>query len=213
MSNEDEEKLTLRAKQAIRGYLLRLIIPMLAGLTGIAFILGFFLHDLAYKSAEMNAYKDVQSKMHTLLQEATVSVTRAKQAEERSLEAFEKIGQFLEEAEETKDRIEGAEILTGADEIVKGVSQNLSKRDDFRELLAGDLHDRVSAIEGFVDKERPPSSHPIAAGGEGPWGKWRGAAYCPSNQYVCGMEQKIEGNQGDGDDTTMNGVRFYCCSL
>lgn len=48
---------------------------------------------------------------------------------------------------------------------------------------------------------------------EGPWGKWGQAEYCPDNQYVCGVAQKIEGKQGQGDDTAMNAVGFYCCPL
>ena len=44
------------------------------------------------------------------------------------------------------------------------------------------------------------------------FGDWRGQAFCPANMYVCGIEQKVEGNQGsDSDDTAVNSVAVYCC--
>lgn len=50
------------------------------------------------------------------------------------------------------------------------------------------------------------------AGGSG-WGSWSGATMCPTRQYVCGVRLRTEGNQGDGDDTALNDVEIYCCTL
>ena len=47
----------------------------------------------------------------------------------------------------------------------------------------------------------------------GAWGIWSQPAYCRQDQYVCGLNQKVEPDQRDGDDTTMNGMMFYCCSF
>jgi hypothetical protein len=45
----------------------------------------------------------------------------------------------------------------------------------------------------------------------GYYGSWRGMKTCPDNTYVCGLEGRIEGKQGGGDDTAMNGIKMKCC--
>uniref|UniRef100_A0A3B4DWZ1 Vitelline membrane outer layer protein 1 homolog n=1 Tax=Pygocentrus nattereri TaxID=42514 RepID=A0A3B4DWZ1_PYGNA len=48
--------------------------------------------------------------------------------------------------------------------------------------------------------------------GEGTsWGEWGGwSKYCRGKGF-CGIETKVEGPQGSGDDTALNDVRFLCC--
>lgn len=45
------------------------------------------------------------------------------------------------------------------------------------------------------------------------FGAWGAEANCPANQAICGVMTRVEGNQGNGDDTSLNGVRFACCAL
>ena len=70
-------------------------------------------------------------------------------------------------------------------------------------------------LESFLAEERSPGQviELSVLGSAGAWGVWTGAKYCPTNQYICGLEQRIEPHLRDGDDTAMNSVRFYCCSL
>jgi hypothetical protein len=49
--------------------------------------------------------------------------------------------------------------------------------------------------------------------GDGYWGSWGAWATCPAGSYVCAAQVRIEGKQGGGDDTAMNGIRLKCCSL
>ena len=49
--------------------------------------------------------------------------------------------------------------------------------------------------------------------GDGYWGTWWGWTDCPQYTYVCGARVRIEGDQGGGDDTAMNGIQLKCCSL
>ncbi|KAL4218210.1 Vitelline membrane outer layer protein 1 [Mactra antiquata] len=53
----------------------------------------------------------------------------------------------------------------------------------------------------------------VASPGAGYWGKWgEWSEPCPVNSAICGLMTKIETVQGDGDDTALNDVVFYCCS-
>ena len=44
----------------------------------------------------------------------------------------------------------------------------------------------------------------------GTFGRW--SQSCAPNSAVCGIQDKIEGSQGGGDDTSLNDIRLYCCS-
>ena len=45
----------------------------------------------------------------------------------------------------------------------------------------------------------------------GGWGSWWGYKYCISGQRICGIQTRVEGRQGNGDDTALNGVDLMCC--
>ncbi|XP_043938404.1 vitelline membrane outer layer protein 1 homolog [Protopterus annectens] len=62
---------------------------------------------------------------------------------------------------------------------------------------------------GSIRKER--SLIPVITVLNGcPWGSWGWTSYCPVNSKAHGFSLKIEGRQGRGDDTAMNGIRLYC---
>ena len=69
-----------------------------------------------------------------------------------------------------------------------------------------------SNLEVFRTLERLPLRQRID-GDPGYWGTWRQEASCPERHYVCGLQQRIEPGQGDGDDSAMNGLRMFCCPL
>ena len=77
------------------------------------------------------------------------------------------------------------------------------------------IHKMDARIRAFAESNRlkKPDSISVPVKGGGTWGDWRGETFCPLNRYVCGLEQKVEARQGDGDDTALNSVRMLCCLL
>jgi len=53
--------------------------------------------------------------------------------------------------------------------------------------------------------------NPYITSNFGPYGSWTGHKQCPSGQVFCGIQTRVEANQGGGDDTALNGVDFACC--
>ena len=41
------------------------------------------------------------------------------------------------------------------------------------------------------------------------WGKWSRWAECPSGEFICGIETRVE--DPDGDDTALNDIKHQCC--
>ncbi|XP_017542418.1 vitelline membrane outer layer protein 1-like [Pygocentrus nattereri] len=46
----------------------------------------------------------------------------------------------------------------------------------------------------------------------GSWGLWKGPKYCPSGMLMA-FQLRVEGQQGDGDDTAANNIRFQCSGV
>ena len=44
----------------------------------------------------------------------------------------------------------------------------------------------------------------------GYWGVWGSEEFCKNHGYAVGFATKVEGKQGGGDDTAMNGLKLQC---
>lgn len=51
----------------------------------------------------------------------------------------------------------------------------------------------------------------VSASNDGAWGNWGSVRGGYSNAAICGIQEKIESQQGGGDDTGLNDVRLIWC--
>ena len=54
------------------------------------------------------------------------------------------------------------------------------------------------------------TSNTVIKPGDGYWGDWASWQHCPTGSWIVGFQTKVERNQGGGDDTALNEVKFYC---
>ncbi|XP_035018760.1 vitelline membrane outer layer protein 1 homolog [Hippoglossus stenolepis] len=77
---------------------------------------------------------------------------------------------------------------------------------------------RVEAHRGNIDDTTANnikfrcSSNPTLEGTGMGWGEYGPWSPTCADGGICGIETKIEGQQGRGDDTALNDVRFRCCA-
>jgi hypothetical protein len=45
------------------------------------------------------------------------------------------------------------------------------------------------------------------------WGTWQPVRSCAAGQAICGVSTRVEGSQGFGDDSALNGIAFACCNF
>jgi hypothetical protein len=70
--------------------------------------------------------------------------------------------------------------------------------------------DDTSANAVIMVAKNGTSSTPSANTG---WGSWTPVRGCPSGTAICGVNTKMESQQGAGDDTALNGISFACCTF
>ncbi|KAL3881305.1 hypothetical protein ACJMK2_027758 [Sinanodonta woodiana] len=53
----------------------------------------------------------------------------------------------------------------------------------------------------------------LAVSNGGPWGSWYQPQYCPNGSYAVGYNMKIQQNQHEHDDTSLNAISLRCQPL
>ena len=234
MSSADAE-LTLAAKEAIRLYLRRAVLlpgGLLAVIAALgAGVAGFLINDIAVQQGQIEAYKDASGAIMTVMSDiATKSAdvvnelkdhsTTARNVANEAEKAQERFALLESGAQDTVQSIEdmnnalaNLQIPSNLEALYDELAAQLVRNPEFRAKVGGDLNTRVTKLESQWSKLRSPAqARTVVIDGGGSWGKWYDAS-CPVNQYVCGLGQKVEPQQGRDDDTAMNAVRFQCCPV
>ncbi|OWA51872.1 putative Vitelline membrane outer layer protein 1-like protein [Hypsibius exemplaris] len=60
---------------------------------------------------------------------------------------------------------------------------------------------------------RAKPSNDIASPQVTNWGTWSTPSFCPSKEFVVGMQLRTEPDQGSGDDSALNAIRFLCARV
>ena len=91
---------------------------------------------------------------------------------------------------------------------IQGTIQKTIK-DQFGSAIQTQLEEHLTAR--FAEPRTVGSGIEKGFNNDAQWGRWSEPVYCPQGYFVCGLKQKIEDDQGRGDDSAMNAVAFYCC--
>lgn len=83
-------------------------------------------------------------------------------------------------------------------------------QDSHRLILKWDGGERTVAIN--FPAAQPGEIIAVIGPFGGPWGEWRSQEMCPHGTFAFGFAHQVEGKQGSGDDTALNGIRLRCGS-
>jgi len=78
---------------------------------------------------------------------------------------------------------------------------------------------RIDANSRHVDETAGNNLNGACLGGDTlvgdgeSFGIWSHYVRCPTNSAICGLKTQVESSQGMSDDTALNQITFYCCSL
>jgi len=68
----------------------------------------------------------------------------------------------------------------------------------------------INDIDLYCNKNVGRGISYISAPVKTSWGSWKPDLKCPSGQAVVGILTQVEGTQGGGDDTALNGLKLWC---
>ena len=194
--SDKEPVLNLESREAIRGYLLKLIALPTIILTAVSFLLGFLIREgatqTAYTEAYSKAYASATQEFLRLSQSATETVETAKSGRRQ-------IDDLLKDVKEVT---EVAKALKEAKNLVEDTSKRLASDPSF-----------VSAVTAGIST----SGKTEAAGyGSGAWINTVKSARCPAGYFATGVEVVYGGtcnSQCNADGGTVREVRVTCQSL
>jgi hypothetical protein len=211
-----EQKLTLEAQAAIRQYLAKLLIPTGVTVAIGAFVLGFFVNDVARKDAFNNAYIEASQMIQNLTKESSISVTEARVLKEQAEKTENKISEILKDIESTRQKLKTAEAFQKSEELVSELALRLASSSDFKRQALDDFGVLIDNLESRITKAEIKVS-PL---GE-KWSKceWVEVGYdkthgaddsnwCPSGAYISKLD--FDSNS-DGVHSPYVG-RASCCS-
>lgn len=126
-----EDILTLKAKQAMRSYMLRLV--ALPGVISVitAFTLGFFVNFVAKESAYNTAFTTASTDIMNLMSEANRTNFRTGQQAQEISDILKKVRGTHQQSVELQKKLEKMQIYTDANNFIDSAVENLKKDDEF----------------------------------------------------------------------------------
>jgi hypothetical protein len=138
-----EPELTATAKEAIRSYVMKLLVLPAAASTILAFFLGYFIKDVASQSAYTDAYKQasiqilgISGDAQAAKQSAIEAMRAAQQGRDDIVKAVAAAQATLSEAQTIRNSLKTLQALQQSENIVAGVAGELASREDFKKALA-----------------------------------------------------------------------------
>ena len=75
----------------------------------------------------------------------------------------------------------------------------------------GDVADKVFGTNFDVSCD---SGETLAGSGVNDWGDWSSWTFCPATARVCGLQTKIQADQGEWkDDVALSNIKIKCCEI
>jgi hypothetical protein len=138
-----EPELTATAKEAIRSYVVKLLVLPATASTILAFFLGYFIKDVASQSAYTDAYKQASIQILGISGDAQAAklsaleaVRAAQQGRDDIVKAVAAAQATLSEAQTIRNSLKTLQALQQSENIVAGVAGELASREDFKQALA-----------------------------------------------------------------------------
>ncbi len=145
--SETDPHLSLQAKDLIRSFVIRLVIPSGIGLTLISFAFGFIVNDMAKKQAYVDAYaKAYEEAMKS--QSAVVAQSAARIAEAEV--TTKSVTKAMSEALIIADKIKSIESLAKSDVQVTAIAKALSDSPDFSNRVTALLGQQLATTNKWV---------------------------------------------------------------
>lgn len=141
LTHKPEAELTREAKEAIRAYVLKLVIPSGTALAVLSFGLGFLINDVARKDAYSAAFNEANK---TVLD----TVSRVSKAESEAARA----SVVMTEALGIAERIKASGTLERADIQIQQISAELSRNTEFLNAVSSSRI--MFGAEIYIDYEK-----------------------------------------------------------
>jgi len=207
------------AREAIRKYVLSMIILPSAILATVGFALGYAVNDWAKGQAYVAAFESSSDMMLSMAVEAGRAVDDAEEAQkeisavvEAIIVAKAQIEDAQAKASESLEKLNAVDVFSTANSQIEQIADAVISKTNIDERVGSRFDARIVDLERADAKVRDSTlGKVVGLRGDGPWGTWNEVKHCPTNHYVCGLQQKVEPSKSNNDDTAMNAVRMVCC--
>lgn len=154
-----EPELTAEAKEAIRSYVVKLLVLPATASAVLAFFLGYFIKDVATQTAYTDAYKQASLQILSLSGDAQAAKHNALEATRAAQEGKDEVikantaAQAASlEAQTIRNSLRTLQSLQQSENMVAGVAQDLLARADFKKSLIDSVVTDLKTIDEKISQ-------------------------------------------------------------